>query len=203
MRMTTTNRFNPHESPVCLSILAIVTIYGLFALKNQRLFVAGMMHPVTVKRKKEYYRLVSSDFVHNDLMHLFINAFALFAIGSQLEEYLRGVKSAGSFWFLAIYLSSCICGTFFTFLRHRNDFEFSSAGASGSILGCMMGFMILQPYHIAFYLPVFGGIVNLYTALIYIIFLIGYQLKTANPLVNNEVHFYGALGGIVCALLIK
>lgn len=201
--MTASNRFNPQETPVCLSLLGIIIIGSLLALKKQRLFLSGIMHPVSIKKEKEYYRLFTSDAIHNDLIHLLINAFALFAVGSQLEEYLRTVKSFGSVWFLVIYLTSCLFGNVLTFLKYRNDFAFSSAGASGSILGCMMAFMILQPYHIAFYVPVAGGIVNLYTALIYILFLIGYQLRSKNPLVNNEVHFYGALGGIISALLIK
>lgn len=201
--MTPSNRFNPQETPVCLSLLAIIIISSLLALKKQRLFFAGIMHPVSVKKGKEYYRLITSDIVHNDLMHLFINAFALFAVGSQLEEYLRAVRDFGSIWFLVIYMTSCLFGNVFTFLKYRNDFNFSSAGASGSILGCMMSFMILQPNHIAFYLPVLGGITNLYTAVIYILFLIGYQLRSKNPLINNEVHFYGAIGGIVSALFLK
>lgn len=201
--MTHSNNFNPQESPVCLLLIATMTACSLLALKNQRLFFAAILHPVTVNRKKEYYRLFSSDLIHNDVAHLFVNVFALFAVGSQLEEYLRSVNTMGSFWFAVIYLCSCVCGTFFTFLRHRKDIEFSSAGASGSVLGCMMSFMILQPYHIAFYMPLIGGVINMYAALIYIVFLILYQIKAANPLVNNEVHFYGALGGIVCALILK
>ncbi|MBD1385881.1 rhomboid family intramembrane serine protease [Mucilaginibacter rigui] len=201
--MTVSNTFNPQESPVCLSLIACIFACSVLALRNKRLFFAGLLHPVTVSRKKEYYRLVTSDLIHNDLVHLFVNVFALFAVGSQLEEYLRSINSQGSLLFVFVYLCSCVSGTFFTFLMHRKDFEFSSAGASGSVLGCMMSFMILQPYHIAFYIPVVGGVINMYTALIYIVFLIVYQLRTANPLVNNEVHFYGALGGIISALIIK
>lgn len=201
--MTPSNRFNPQETPVCLSLLGIIVLSSLVALKKHRLFLAGIMHPVSIKKDKEYYRLVTSDAVHNDLVHLFINSFALFAVGSQLEEYLRAVKSFGSIWFLAIYITSCLCGNAVTFFKYQHDSNFSSAGASGSILGCMMSFMILQPYHIAFYVPVLGGIINLYAVLIYILFLIGYQLRSQNPLVNNEVHFYGAIGGIISGLVLK
>ncbi|MCQ6957632.1 rhomboid family intramembrane serine protease [Mucilaginibacter aquariorum] len=203
MPIALTDTFNPRESPACLVITGIIIVVGLVALKNPRLFLAGIMHPASIKKEGQFYRLISSDFIHNDIVHLAINSFALFAVGSQLEEYLRSAGTAGSAWFLAVYFSSCLCGNFFTYLRHRNDFEFSSAGASGSVLGCMMAFMILQPYHIAFYLPVIGGVANLYVSLIYIVFLLVYQIRTGNPLVNNEVHFYGAMGGLIAALILK
>jgi membrane associated rhomboid family serine protease len=198
----TTTGFNPQGSPVCLSLTGLITVLGVFGLQNQRFYISFLLHPASIKRDNAWYRLVSGDFVHNDLVHLLINAFAFFAIGSELEEYLRSTSAYGSLLFLVIYISSCFCGSFITFWKYRNDFTFSSAGASGSILGCMLGFMILQPYHVAFYLPVFGAVMNIYTALIYMAVLISYRWRSGNPMVSYEVHLYGAMGGIIATLII-
>jgi membrane associated rhomboid family serine protease len=59
----------------------------------------------------------------------------------------------------------------------------------------------LQPNFISLYLPLAGGVKNIYTALVVIVVLIVYQKKTGNPMVNHEIHFFGALGGIIFTLI--
>jgi len=66
----------------------------------------------------------------------------------------------------------------------------------------MFSFIILQPEKIAFYAPVFGGIKNIYGGLLYIIMMIVYQRRHPDSLANHELHFYGALGGIVATLIL-
>lgn len=161
-----------------------------------------ILHPYSIVKQKEYYRMISSAFVHNDLVHLLLNEAMIYGIGGNLEQYLRKSGPNGSFLFLFIYVVSGIFGALITTIRHRKQFDYSSAGASASILGIMMSFMILQPNYIAIYLPFVGGIKNIYTALFVIAALMAYQKKTGNPMINHEIHFFGALGGILVTLML-
>lgn len=74
----------------------------------------------------QYWRLLTSCFVHNGLLHLLLNMPELLFIGYVLE------KRIGSGKFLFAYLLTGIVGSLFSISFHGNML---SSGASGSILG--------------------------------------------------------------------
>ncbi|QJD95967.1 rhomboid family intramembrane serine protease [Mucilaginibacter robiniae] len=160
------------------------------------------LHPYSIRKGGEYYRILTGDLVHNDWLHLLFNEFMLLMFGASLERYLNSRSAQGSWLFLCIYLASCFCGAVGTLLRHGKDFGFMSAGASGSIMGCMFSYILLQPHVVAYYLPVWGPVQNIYGGLLYILVMIVYQQKRTNTMINQEVHFYGALGGMITTLVI-
>ena len=190
-------------APVCYSIMVLITLFSLWAMKDQRLFFQLLLHPNGIIESKEYYRLFTGDLVHNDIIHLGLNQIMLFTFGTRLEEHLLSKTTNGSLQFLAIYMSSCLAGSLVTTIRHHKEFEFTNAGASGSIIGCMLGYVLLQPDIIAFYVPVLGGIKNIFGGLLCIVAYMVYQFKYDKTNINHEVHFFGGLGGIASTLLIN
>ena len=78
----------------------------------------------------EYYRLLTSMFMHFGFEHLLNNMVSLLVIGKYLEPLI------GKLRFLIIYLISGIGGNVFSFMieRHTQDFVVS-AGASGAVFG--------------------------------------------------------------------
>jgi rhomboid protease GluP len=73
----------------------------------------------------QYWRLLTSVFLHIDIPHLLFNGYALIAIGRYLERLL------GSGRFAAIYLLSGLFGSLASFAFSQS----LSAGASGAIFG--------------------------------------------------------------------
>lgn len=191
-----------HNSPVTYVLLILILGLTVTATISKHLFFKLILHPVSVFRKKEYYRLLSSDFVHNDAGHFLLNAFMLYAFGSDLEEHLRKHSNTGSSEFLFIYLFSLLTANLVTAISHRKDFKYSSAGASGSIMGCVFAFMLIDPNGTALNFAVIGPVKNIYTGVIYFVALGIYKWKRKNDLINHELHFYGALGGLVAALIL-
>ena len=190
------------NAPVTNLLMMLIFILSSISLYNERFFLKMILHPYSICKHKQYYRLLTSDLVHNDFMHLLLNETMLFFVCGNLEGELRGQSVYGSLQFLFIYLFSLFAGVLYTTIRRRNQFDFSSAGASGSILGCLMAFMILKPDKIAFYVPVFGGMKNMYVAFFYILILIWYQKRRDNEYIDQELHFFGALGGILATVLL-
>lgn len=188
--------------PVTLGIMAIILIVSLAGLKKQSFYRRLVHHPSGMIRNRQYYRLLTFDFVHNDMVHLLVNEGMAYFLCGSLEDFLNGRSAYGSIQFLAVYLISHFTGALVTTLRHRKHFDYSSAGASGSILGCMMSYMILAPDHTAFYLPVTGGVKNIYAGLIVITGLIFYQRRTDNDMMDHELHFYSTLGGIIATVIL-
>jgi len=189
-------------APVTFALMAGLVVTACYAHFNPKLRLKLVLHPVSVVKDKQYYRLLSSDFIHHDFAHLMLNLLLLYGYGGNLEDYLNQKSDFGSLEYLGIYLFSCLSGTVLATLIHRKDSGFTSAGASGSLMGCMFSYVLLQPHRTAFYLPVAGPVENLYFGLISIILLIVYQWKSKNELISHEQHFFGALGGITMTLLL-
>jgi len=183
-------------------LLALIILGGVMTLGKRNLYLACILHPNSIIKRREYYRLFISDFVHNDLGHLLVNGSMTFLICGELEKYLVLNYSHSHLLFLLIYTCSHFAGVLSVTWTNRSDYGYSSAGASGSILGCMMAFMIIAPGFTAFYLPVIGDVKNMYAALAVILGLIIYKYRSANEYMDNELHFFSALGGIAAAMVI-
>ena len=83
----------------------------------------------------DYYRLISSAFLHFGPLHLAFNMYALYWLGTALESYV------GSLRFGAIYLISALAGSFGALLWTPNAL---TAGASGAIFGLMGALLVLE-----------------------------------------------------------
>ncbi|KAK9818358.1 hypothetical protein WJX72_011269 [[Myrmecia] bisecta] len=82
----------------------------------------------------EYYRLLTSTFVHDSFMHLVFNCSALFAIAPQIEAVL------GARTFLAIYLLSGLSGSVACFL-FSDTITVGASSAIFGLLGAMGGYL--------------------------------------------------------------
>jgi membrane associated rhomboid family serine protease len=189
------------NAPVALTIMLLIVAVSGLALMNKQLFLKLILHPYSVVHQKEYYRVVSFDLTHNDILHLGLNIFMMWISCIPLEKFLIHHSATGSLQFLLIYLAAHFSGAFYITYRHRNDFSYSCTGASGSIMGCLFSYMLLQPRVIAFYLPVVGGVQNGFTALIYIALLIRLQFRNKSAY-SHELHFFGGLGGVLATIVL-
>lgn len=185
---------------IILMISLLFSTIASYVIKSLKINL--LLHPASVIKEREYYRLVTADLIHHDLPHLLVNEVILFTYGSRLEDLLNQGNRHGSLDYVMIYFFSCISGSIATTIINRKDFGFSSAGASGSLIGCMFSYLLLKPGRIAFYAPVLGAINNLYFGLICIILLSAYQFRSKNELMNVEQHFFGAVGGLIMTLIL-
>lgn len=159
-----------------------------------------MMNPRLIYTKREYYRFISSGFIHKDHMHLLWNMFSFYFFGKAVEsdfDYLFG--NAGSYYFIALYLSAIVISDFPTYLKERNNSYYNSLGASGGVGSVIFVFIILQPVQsicLYFSLCMPGFIYGVgYMAYTY------YQGRNSNDNVNHDAHLYGALYGLLfCAI---
>lgn len=132
-------------------------------------------------RAGEYYRLITGIFLHGSIMHLFFNCYALYVIGTQIENYFGKIK------FLVIYFFSGLMGALFSIIFGGN---IASIGASGAIFG-LMGALLYFGYHYRVYL---GNVLK--TQLIPLILfnlVLGFVLTG----VDNFAHIGGLIGGVL------
>jgi membrane associated rhomboid family serine protease len=83
----------------------------------------------------EWYRLISSMFLHYGVLHLAVNMYALWIMGHALESMLGRLR------YLALYFLAGIGGSIFSFAL--GPVFAQAAGASGAIFGLFGAFFII------------------------------------------------------------
>lgn len=132
------------KSKITFSFLAIMVVYFIFITLNggttdaQNLVRYGAMYGPFVLGFNQYYRLITSIFIHIGIMHLFFNGYALYIFGPQIER-LMGPKK-----YLLFFILTGIGGNVATFFF---NFRVVSAGASGSLFGLFGAFLYLVVKH--------------------------------------------------------
>lgn len=76
----------------------------------------------------EWYRMVTSGFLHFGIIHLAFNMFLLFQLGQLLEPAIGRVR------FALLYFAALLCGSAGAMLMQPNEFH---GGASGAVFGLM------------------------------------------------------------------
>ena len=135
-------------------------------------------------RNGEIYRLISGMFMHGNLMHLLLNCYSIYVIGSQIESFL------GKWKFLVIYFFAGITGALLSMTLNG---AIPSIGASGAIFG-LMGALLYFGYYYRVYL---GNVVK--TQILPII-LLNLAVGFLSSGVDNYAHIGGLIGGIVITI---
>lgn len=133
----------------------------------------------------EYWRLLSSAFLHLGVAHIIFNMYGLYNIGLLVE------KIYGSKKFLFIYLFAALSGSTCSFVFS----SVPSAGASGAIFGLFGALLYLGQNKPKMFTTSFG--VNI---LIVLGFNIIYGLS--NTGIDNFAHIGGLIGGYLAANIV-
>ncbi|QSB14776.1 rhomboid family intramembrane serine protease [Natronosporangium hydrolyticum] len=126
----------------------------------------------------EYYRLLTSMFLHYGVFHLALNMFALWVVGGVLEPLLGRLR------FLALYLVSGIGGGVATYLFASMGTV--AAGASGAVFGLFAAFFIIMRR------------LGRDTSMITMILVVNLILTFVIP----QISIWGHLGGLVTGGLV-
>lgn len=136
-------------------------------------------------RAGDYYRLFTGMLLHGSVVHLILNCYSLYIVGSQIESFLGKVK------YIIIYLFSGIIGSLFSITFNASGL---SIGASGAIFG-LMGALVYFGY---FYRVYLGNVVK--TQLVPIIVLNLLMGFMSGGSIDNAAHIGGLIGGIVITI---
>ena len=176
-------------------IVAITCIISYLAFNNQQLYHKLILWPKIMDKPAEYYRLLTSGFIHADYMHLFFNMFTFYSVGFALE------RMVGHWQFALIYFVSLILSDIPSVFRHKDDFWYNSLGASGAISGVLFSYILFSPLSkfSLMFIPI--GIPAVLFGGLYLIYCV-YASKNSRDNINHDAHFFGALTGIIITILI-
>jgi len=131
----------------------------------------------------EWYRLVTSGFLHAGIIHLGFNMFLLLILGRLLEPAL------GTPRFLALYFASLLAGSFGALVV---DPEALSVGASGAVYGLAGAVFIIAR----------GRGMDALAGQIGFLIVFNLIFSFVVPRISVGAHIGGLIGGVVCALVI-
>ncbi len=172
---------------VNVSIVAInIIVFILCAFTGDLLYNKGAFSILHIQETKEYYRFLTSVFLHADLDHLLSNMLVLFFLGNGLELKVGHLK------YTVLYLISALGGNLLSAVYESYYGNiFTSVGASGAIFGVIAAVFIL--------VIVQGGRWENIT-LSRMLLMIAYSLYSG--FISENVNNAGHIGGFVTGLMI-
>ncbi len=152
--------------------------------------------PANVMEGRDLFTLVTSMFLHANLIHLAMNMLFLLLTGDGCE------RAMGSSRFLVFYIvCGVLSGLFHAYLNSTSSIP--TIGASGAIFGVLAGFAILFPFR--WVISLFGLIPVPIPAIIFVfIQVLSETALVASGVVDNvahTAHVGGFLAGVFLTLM--
>ncbi len=188
------------EFNITTVIIAITCLFSFYAWQKPENINKYMMNPGMITNRREYFRFISSGFIHADGMHLFFNMFTLYSFGRYLEYSYKNQYNdqTGGLLYLALYLLGIVFSDFPMYAKNKNNYHYNSLGASGGVSSVLFACILLNPWmQISIY---FIPVPAIIFAVLYIAYSI-YMGKQGGDNVNHSAHLYGALFGVVFMIL--
>jgi membrane associated rhomboid family serine protease len=190
-------------------ILGITVLLSFYAFSNRDVMYKLIMNPYTVYRRNQYYRFITSGFIHGDHLHLIVNMFSFyfFGLGVQtiFQEGLPGTfegfgQVKGAVYFVALYILGIIVSDVPTYFKQRENPVYNSLGASGGVSSVVFAMVMFDPLRI-FKLYAIIPIPGFIFGIAYIMFSYYYG-KRSNDNINHDAHLWGAVFGLVFCIVV-
>ncbi len=174
---------------ICIAMFAICCILegldALFGITYGTALKLGANYAPLLKNG-EAWRLITHMFMHASIIHLLVNSYSLYVLGSQVETFIGKGK------FLLIFFISGICGGLLSAVVNPGNV---SVGASGAIFG-LSGALLYFGIHYRTYLG--QALTNQIIPVILINLAIGFII----PNIDNFAHIGGLIGGIFTTMAV-
>lgn len=174
--------FKENSTPILTMVLIVLNVLIYFLMMfNYETFIQNLCNHFVFLQKGEIWRLVSSMFLHGDVIHLMSNMLALYMVGPMVEKYYGKSKYA------IIYFGSGIIGNLLSAVLGN----YFGIGASGAIFG-LFGALMYFGYKYRATLDGFlrSGIVPVVV------------LNLILSIMVPNIDFYGHIGGLLGGILL-
>ena len=151
----------------------------------------GAFYMPRIEVKKEYWRFITANFVHIDIMHIFMNVYCIYNLG-HFFEYLLGTGAYLYLIFISCLATSGAC--YYHGKKYAYAYNTVTLGASGifsGYLGAMIALGILVGGYFDYMLQQY----------IYVI-LINVAFTFFNRQVSKAGHFGGLAGGFLATAML-
>ena len=181
--------FSPKKPVITYALIALNIMIYLFMLlyDTDGTYFYALANNYEAVQNGQVYRLITSMFLHSDIIHIACNMYALYVLGPVVERYYGKTK------FLFIYMLSGILGSIFS--AAFMSAETISIGASGAIFG-LLGSIAYFTYY---YRATLQGLLR---SQILPVILLNLALGFMIPGIDVSGHIGGLIGGILTSMSI-
>ena len=177
-----------------IAIFAIPTLLQFVGVQvngvpiNDYLLYVGAKDNEGIKLRGEYYRFLTSMFLHGGLLHILFNAWALYALGPEAERIY------GTARFLAIYFIAGLAGGVASYAFS----PYPAVGASGAIFGLIGGLAAF--YYVS--RGLLGEVSRQQLGSLITVIMINLFIGFSSPVIDNTAHIGGLMGGAAIGVLL-
>ena len=169
---------------ICVVLFLATGSFGATSAGGNKLYTDLLLQgTVGIHAWHEYWRLVTSGFLHSGFLHIFFNMYLLWLLGPQLE------RAMGSLRFGLLYFTALLCGSFGALAQTSTV---SVVGASGAVFG-LMGALAYELRRRG-YDPLSGGLGGLILINLAIGFIPSFHVAWGG-------HIGGLIGGVLAAAI--
>ena len=183
---------------ITLTIIIVTVIVSLVAFNNEKLMDSFIFYLPAVSEKKQYFRFITSGFIHADMAHLIFNMISFYFFSQALVEpkFIEFFGDYGRALLMAMYLLALIVSLLPTYLKNKNNTQYRSLGASGAVSAVVFAGLMISPLsQIGFFIipPIIPGFIfgPLY------LLCSAYLERKGGDNINHSAHIWGALFGVV------
>lgn len=170
--------------------------------QNHNLQYKLTMNPVAILGQGQWYRVVTSGFIHSNWAHLGFNMFTFYFFGRLVEQIFFALKGElGGVYFVVFYLLGIVISDLPSLLKHKDHPHYNSLGASGGVAAvvfcsilffptndiCLYGFLCIPGF-------ILGALYLIYS------YTKGKQISDN---VNHDAHLIGAVFGLVFSVVME
>jgi len=133
------------HSRAAISLIFFNIFAFIFFLNHREYLSPAILYPGALFEGK-LLPLITSGFIHQDLMHLGLNMLGIFIFGRVTEKYL-GAGKTFFIYFGALVLSMLFSTLIYVFFLERSV---AIIGASGAVMGLIAAAMLLDPFCVTY-----------------------------------------------------
>ena len=169
---------------IALNIIVFFVVEALGSTEDlSDMLLFGASYTPLILGKAQYWRLVSSIFLHFGIMHLSNNMVGLYVIGDQVE------RAIGSFKFIIIYIIAGVGANIISMFLRLKEEPVVSAGARFGLAGSMLAIALKNRNK--------NSDISIARIVLMIGLMIYYGFTSSG--VDNIAHISGAVIGFLCA----
>ena len=187
---------------ITLAITILTAIISFTAFSNDKITSDLIFYPPAINNQNQWYRFLTCAFIHADIMHLAFNMITFYSFGNMVEQtFSRIFPGMGSILFIVLYVVSQLLCMIPTYIRHQDDYNDRSLGASGAVSAVVFAGIILSPLNKLYLMFIPIGIPAFIFGAIFLGVSLYFDKKGGGGNFNHSAHYWGAVAGIVLLLI--
>ena len=176
------------------SILLVFTFLMSYKGFRDSSFFNAYCFSVSGLKSGQWYRLLTSGFLHVGWWHLLVNGLTFYFFAPTILTIF------GTVGFLGLYLFSLLTGNLLTYFYYHKEYYYTAVGASGAISGIVFSSLVFNPSMKLYILPLPFPI----PAPLFGLGFLGYSMVGIlrnSDRIGHAAHIGGGIGGILITFL--